>query len=47
MKTARKTSPVFSAMYPVRNAKDPAKRVPKPLLSPLHKVAPIIKRKKK
>ena len=46
MKTARKTCPVFSAMYPMKNASDPATRVPNPLLSPLHKVAPIIKRKK-
>lgn len=41
MKTARKMWPDSVAMYSMKNAKDPANSVPNPLLSPLHKVAPI------
>ena len=41
MKTARKTRSDSFAMYSMKNANDPASSVPNPLLSPLHKVAPI------
>lgn len=42
MKTARKTWPEVVAIYSMRNANEPANTVPRPLLSPLHRVAPII-----
>ena len=42
MKTARKTWPEVVAIYSIRNANEPANTVPRPLFSPLHKVAPVI-----
>jgi len=42
MKTARKIRPGASARYSIKNANNPADRVPNPLLSPLHKVPPAI-----
>ena len=42
MKTARKIRPGASATYSIRNANDPANRVPNPLFSPLDNVAPAI-----
>ena len=47
MKTARKIRPGASATYSIRNANDPAKRVPNPLFSPLDNVAPAIRGKTK
>lgn len=43
MKTARKIRPDLLATYSIKNANDPANKVPNPLLNPLHKVAPIVK----
>jgi len=43
MKTALKVRPGACATYSMRNANDPASRVPNPLFSPLHNVAPEIK----
>lgn len=40
MKIALKTWPEAVAIYFIKNASDPAKSVPNPLLSPLHNVAP-------
>lgn len=47
MKTAREVRPDLVATYSMKNANDPAISVPNPLLSPLHKVAPIFKEQQK
>ena len=43
IKIARQTRPDLFAMHSMKKDNDPANSVPNPLLSPLHKVAPVIK----